>query len=301
MNKLLKIIGCIWPMVAAYLCQLVVSAIGMAVYLMVIATNAALDGIETPMELQNYILEALPDGNAVLVIGGIAIAVTLLVGALWYKKYRPQENLIFKQMLNPKLFAGAVLMGLALQVLISLCLSVIYPLLPQNTVSEYSDLIETLIGGDTLLSIIVTVLLAPLAEELLFRGVTLEKAKKIMPFFAANIVQALMFGIYHGNLIQGTYAFLLGVLLGYVAEYFHSIWASIFLHACVNGSAQLLSLLPETWTEKMIGIVVLALAGVVFLIAAGKLFRRAKEELPESVQPAGQEEFTKNSFDEYHL
>lgn len=301
MSKFLKLIGCIWPMVAAYLCQLVISSIGMAIYFMAVAANAALDGIESPRELQEYMMEALPDGNVILLIGAVAIAVTLLLGALWYRKHRPQESLSFRQVLNPKLVAGAVLMGLALQVLISMCLNVIYPLLPQSTVSEYSNLIETLIGGNVVLSIITTVILAPIAEEFLFRGVTLEKAKKIMPFFAANTLQALMFGVYHGNLIQGVYAFLLGVLLGYVAEYFHSIWASILLHACVNGSAQLLSLLPETLTEKLIGVFVLALAGVVFLIVAGKLFQKAKEELPKPVQPTAQEEFIENSFDEYHL
>lgn len=301
MKSIIKLFGCIWPMIAAYLCQVAVSAIGMAVYMVAIAFRAAVDGVENEKELLDYMTVAMQDGTAVLLIGGIAIAVTLLLGVLWYKKYRPQENRVLKQMWNPKLLAGMVLMGIALQLLISMCLNAVYPLLPQSTVSEYSNVIETLIGGNVVISIVVTVILAPLAEEFLFRGVTLQKAKKIMPFLWANIFQALTFGIYHGNIIQGIYAFLLGILFGYVAEQFHSIWASVFLHACVNGSAQLLSLIPEEAAEGLAGVFGLALFGVLFLILAGNLLKKAKTELPELVYPKKPEEFIENSFDEYNV
>lgn len=300
MRNIAKLFGCIWPMIAAYLCQVFVSAVGIAVYIMAVTFRAATDGVENEKELLDYIREAMQDGTAILLIGGIAIAVTLLLGALWYKKYRPQENRALKQMWNPELLAGMVLLGIALQLLISMCLNAVYPLLPQSTVSEYSNVIETLIGGNTVLSIVVTVVLAPVAEEFLFRGVALQKAKKIMPFLWANALQALTFGIYHGNIIQGAYAFLLGMLLGYVAEQFHSIWASILLHACVNGSAQLLSLIPDEVTERLAGIFALALVGVLFLILGGKLLKKAKEELPELVYPK-KEEFIENSFDEYNV
>lgn len=301
MKNTIKLLGCIWPLIAAYLCQVVVSAIGMAVYTVAIVFGAASQEIESQEQLLDYMMEAMQDGTAILLIGGIAVAATLLLGAIWYKKYCPKENRTWKQMWNPKLLIGMVLMGIALQLMISMCLNAIYPLLPQSTVSEYSDVIETLIGGNTVLSIVVTVILAPLAEEFLFRGVALQKAKKIMPFLWANVFQALMFGIYHGNIIQGIYAFFLGMLLGYVAEQFHSIWASILLHACVNGAAQLLSLIPEEVTERLAGILVLALVGVLFLVLAGKLLKKAKTELPELVYPKEQKEFIENSFDEYNV
>ena len=301
MNKIRKGIGCILPMLAAYACQLVISALGMAVYSMAVIFRAAADGVESPEKLADYMLANVLNADVVLLISGISIAGVLLLGALWYKKYRPKEHLSCKEVINGKLICAAVFMGLALQLLISLCLNTIYLVLPERMVTEYSKLIESLIGGNPVLSIIVTVLLAPLAEELIFRGVTLEKAKKIMPFFAANIVQALLFGIYHGNLIQGTYAFMIGLVFGYFAEYFHSIWAAILLHACINGSAQLLSLLPETLTENLIGYFVLALIGVLLFLVAGKMLPKARTKLPEPVVAEENEKFTENSFDEYNV
>ncbi|MGN0506745.1 MAG: lysostaphin resistance A-like protein [Lachnospiraceae bacterium] len=301
MNKVGRIIGCIWPMVAAYLCQLLISAFGMAVYSMVIVFRAASNGVESPEELADYMLGNVLNADVVLLLGGIAIAGTLLMGALWYKKYRPKEHLSLKEVINRRLICVAVLLGLALQLLISLCLNAIYPILPGSMVTEYSELMESLIGGNTVLSVIITVLLAPLAEEFIFRGVILQKAKKFLPFMAANAVQALLFGIYHGNLIQGAYAFVIGMIFGYVTEYFHSVWAAILLHACLNGSAQLLSLLPETVTGNLFGYFALAFVGVLFLVAAGKLFKKARTELPEPLEAEENKKFTENSFDEYNV
>ena len=121
-----------------------------------------------------------------------------------------------------------------------------------------------------------------------------------MPFFAANVLQALLFGIYHGNLIQGTYAFVLGLVLGFTAEYFHSVWASILLHAFVNGSAELLNLLPESITATLVGVIALAAVGVGLLFAAAKLYPGARKEPLAAVEENKSKtaEFTENSFDE---
>jgi membrane protease YdiL (CAAX protease family) len=182
-----------------------------------------------------------------------------------------------------------------------MCLNAVYPILPQSLTDQYNELMETLLGGNVWLSLFVTVILAPLAEEFLFRGITLKKAQKIMPFMAANILQAVLFGVYHMNLVQGVYAFVLGMILGYTAEYFHSIWAAILLHACVNGSAEVLSLLPAAVTETWIGVGCVALAGVILLFVAAKLYPKAKKEpvtVSEHIENTENELFSENSFDE---
>ena len=115
-----------------------------------------------------------------------------------------------------------------------------------------------------------------------------------MPFMAANILQAVLFGIYHMNLIQGIYAFVLGFILGYTAEYFHSIWAAVLLHAFVNGSAEVLSWLPEELTESWLGVFCVASVGIILLFIAAKLYPRAKKEKNITEN----EMFIENSFDE---
>ncbi len=273
-----KLFGCFFPLFVAYGCQLIISFISMSLYTAIVVAK----GISLSMSEEEafaLVEMQLLNPNFLMTITAIATVSTLLIGVFWYKKYRPVQDASFKEVVNGTLFLSLALMGIALQILVSMCLNVIYPLLPQTLIEQYDVLMETLLGGNVVLSLLVTVILAPLAEEFLFRGVTLRKATKIMPFFLANILQAALFGIYHGNLIQGVYAFAFGLILGYVAEYFHSIWASILLHAFVNGSAELLSHLPAKLTETLLGIIVVSMVGVVSFITAVKLFPQAKENI----------------------
>ena len=285
MKKAGTVFVCLLPTAAAFLGQIVMSVTVSGVYTLFMTFQGMRLGITNEEELTNYAMEQIMNPNYLLVATAFATFYTLLIGFFWYHTVKPKEELSFKQVVNGKLLVTMGLLGIALQLLVSMCLNVVFPILPQQMTTEYGELIETLIGGNVWLSLLVTVILAPLAEELIFRGATLKMAKQIMPFMAANILQAVLFGIYHANLIQGVYAFVLGLVLGFTAEYFHSIWASILLHAFVNGSAELLNLLPEQVTGTWIGLSILSVLGVVLLFVSAKLYPKAKK-------------FSENSFDE---
>lgn len=49
---------------------------------------------------------------------------------------------------------------------------------------------------------IYAVILGPVCEELVFRGVTMRLVRRALPFWAANLMQAVLFGIFHMNWIQ---------------------------------------------------------------------------------------------------
>ncbi|MBP3578035.1 MAG: CPBP family intramembrane metalloprotease [Lachnospiraceae bacterium] len=301
MNKFGKFLGCFLPILVALFCQIAISFGFSIVYGIVAGMKMASLGITDAAEQQAYLLESMGSSNVIMLITAIATAATLIIGALWYRAHKPATDFSLRNVVNGKLLLAMACLGLSLQFLISMCLSAVYPILPQNLADQYTELMEQLIGGNIWLSLFVTVILAPLAEELLFRGVTMRKAQKIMPFMAANVLQAVLFGIYHMNWIQGVYAFVLGMILGFTAEYFHSVWASILLHAFVNGSAEVLSLIPEQVTETTAGTVGIAVVGIVLLFVAAKLYPKAKKE-PVTVQVQGNNEenelFRENSFDE---
>ena len=293
MKKTGKFLGCFLPILVALLCQISVSfcfSIGYGAYM---AVKMASLGITDMAEQEAYFMESFQSADVIMLITAIATAGTLLIGALWYRGHKPAGDWKLKEVVNGKLIGAMACLGLSLQFLISMCLNAVYPILPEKLTNQYSELMESLLGGNVWLSLLVTVILAPIAEEFLFRGITMKKAQKIMPFMAANVLQALLFGIYHMNWIQGVYAFALGLILGYTAEYFHSIWASILLHAFVNGSAEVLSVLPETLTESWIGVACIALVSVVLLFVAAKLYPLAKKE---PVMVEAQEKSTENDM-----
>ncbi len=302
MKKAGKLLCCLLPIVVALVCQIAVSTGFMFVYSMYLAMKLTMLGITDAEAQEVYLAEHMNfDGDTLMLVTAIATAATLLVGVLWYRRYKPATDFNLKQVVNGKLIAAMACLGLSLQFLVSMCLSAVYPVLPESLINQYGELMESLIGGNIWLSLLVTVILAPLAEEFLFRGLTMKMAQKVLPFMAANVIQAILFGIYHMNWIQGVYAFVLGVILGFTAEYFHSVWASVLLHAFVNGSAEVLSLLPEAVTETYIGIIGIAVVGVVLLFVAGRLYPLAKKErcLTEfDTKTSEKEMFRENSFDE---
>lgn len=87
----------------------------------------------------------------------------------------------------------------------------------------------------TAVAFIATVILAPIGEELLCRGIIFRLAGKVSEnFWIANCIQALAFALIHGNLVQGTYAFFVGLTLGYIYGKYRNIWVCMLLHGACN-------------------------------------------------------------------
>ena len=84
-------------------------------------------------------------------------------------------------------------------------------------------------GSITTVSLVIYgCLIGPIAEELLFRGYVLNSFKKHGELFAI-ISSALLFGAFHGNVIQLIHAGLTGLIYGFVASRYGVKW-SIGLH-----------------------------------------------------------------------
>ncbi len=119
-----------------------------------------------------------------------------------------------------------VVLGIALQLGSSAALSLVEELSP-HALQQYDELMESIVG-DTLLSFLSVVILAPVSEEIFFRGVTCEMSRRIHPWYWVAIgVQALAFSVAHGNIVQGSYTLVIGLIFGVLCPYrrasrFHS-------------------------------------------------------------------------------
>ena len=82
--------------------------------------------------------------------------------------------------------------------------------------------------------LIAYVLIGPFAEEMLFRGVIFSRFRKLMPLWAAAVGSSLFFGIYHGNLMQGLYAFIMGSVICVAMDMGGSIFYPLLFHIIAN-------------------------------------------------------------------
>ena len=101
-------------------------------------------------------------------------------------------------------------------------------------------------------------ILAPVTEEILFRGLI---QRTLMPWGKrfAILGSAFVFGIFHGNLLQTPYAFVVGLVLGYVACEYSIGWAMV-LHMVNN------MVLGDTLTRLTSGLPEMAGALVIWAI-----------------------------------
>ena len=65
--------------------------------------------------------------------------------------------------------------------------------------------------------------------------------RRSMKPVAALVISAAFFGMYHGNSVQGIYAFVIGLLLAYAYEYFGSFWVPVGIHMAANALAYCLA------------------------------------------------------------
>ncbi len=118
----------------------------------------------------------------------------------------------------------------------------------------FDEVSEKLYGGSLLEEILVIVIAAPLVEELMFRGLVYRGWKKLLGGKIALLLAALFFGVYHRNVVQGLYAFLLGLLLIYVYELFETILAPILFHMAANAvSVYMTECLDMHWVKRNVG------------------------------------------------
>lgn len=237
-----------------------------------------------------WMVPAILQGNMGLIedlgqftmVTGMVYAVLGLIGfGLWYYfGCRRRELLPPKGVLAPKNMLLLFLSAIGAQYVIGYVVAGIEVVLPE-AVESYEELVETAgLGELTFLMVVYVVILGPIAEELIFRGLTFYYMKKATSrFWLANLLQAALFGIMHMNLVQGIYAFLLGMVLGWVYQRFQSLYASIFLHICINGLGSVIDLLfgdSSSWV-MMILWNVLGIAATV--IGLRFLFRRQEKVL----------------------
>ncbi|MBQ8625582.1 MAG: CPBP family intramembrane metalloprotease [Agathobacter sp.] len=189
-------------------------------------TNYSSDDLMTLFADMNF--------NTIVMIA-FSVSCIATFGIWYYKSCGGNYRFSMKKDFHPLQLGGLLIMLPGTQFATSLLMSILTVIFPKWW-EEYQALMEAngLDGEVPVLMMIYSVCLAPISEELIFRGVTMRIARRAFPFWAANIIQAVLFGVFHMNWLQGCYAFALGLILGYICERGGSIYYSILFHFLFN-------------------------------------------------------------------
>ena len=133
----------------------------------------------------------------------------------------------------------------------------------------YEDTAALLFQGRLILEIAVAGILIPVVEELIFRGLAYRRMRWYIKPVPAMILSAMYFAAVHGNWLQGIYAFIMGVLLAFAYERFHSILAPMLIHIGANTVSVIISeteLLEFVYEDDTAFLIATVIAVVLFVI-----------------------------------
>ncbi len=260
----------ILPLIIGFVVQVSVVVIYyIKIYVQIIMEGSASGGNMDVNALQTELMSGIQEGSTLQIISVIAIGITTVIFPVWYYLLvRKEPKPTYKNILTVKSIGCLIILGVLIQICLSGLLEVILPLFPR-TFEKYMILMDTVIMGDSIiLTTILTVVFAPIAEECMTRGLTMNGAKRYMPLWAANVVQAFIFGVYHGNIVQGVYAFFIGLLCGWIVIKSKSILPAILLHMTINGAALFVGyIIPMFIQESKLLTAILSVAtGAIILV-----------------------------------
>lgn len=98
----------------------------------------------------------------------------------------------------------------------------------------YATAVGTLYSTGLFSELIGLGLLAPVTEELLFRGLIYRRFKEFNRTIFAIVWASIMFALLHGNRVQGIYAFVMSVFLCYCYERYQTLMAPLLVHISSN-------------------------------------------------------------------
>lgn len=121
----------------------------------------------------------------------------------------------------------------------------IMSLLPEAWMESYAEASAALSDTGVIMAI-ATIVVAPIVEEIIFRGLILSRLRKAIPGWLAVLISALLFGLCHGQIVWICYAFVLGLIFGVMAQRSGSVWPSLLAHVLFNTIGHCSSYIPDT-------------------------------------------------------
>ena len=173
----------------------------------------------------------------VLLHNGWGYVLTVLVGLIgaysWKgKAFCRREIWRTEKIMTLPSFLGLLCVFMSAQVFFQILSIVLELLLNLVGISIMDSMESATMTADSFSMFLYMTLLAPVTEEIFFRGVILRSLEPYGRKFAI-LGSAFLFGLFHGNIVQSPYAFLVGLVLGYVTVEYSIGWAMV-LHMFNN-------------------------------------------------------------------
>lgn len=247
---------------------------GCGILYQIVITIIAMAYAQMGKESYNAFVSYISDPSFNLLMNSFyqALFMTLpFILSTFISKQRPSDILLYGKPKKGSVIPLAIL-GLGGAMLCNLANSIVYSLFSLFGSTPQGGNVEMNLGIESIFFNVFTIAVIPAVfEEFAFRGIFMGLLRKRLSSSAAIIISAAAFGLMHGNFSQMPFAFLIGLLLGYLYVASGSLWVPMLVHMLNNTYSVLLDHITNgmpTLTSNIVyftSLVTLLLLGIVAL------------------------------------
>ena len=213
------------------------------------------------MALSEQLVAHLMEDQTLLLL---TVCSGVIIFAIYWIRFAIRKKNFFQQVEIKKIAANGILLIVITALSMNVVLSVAISNLPwpQEWIDAYMTNSASIDGS--LLSWLAAVVMAPVLEEIVFRGLIYTRLKKGMPTIVAAILASFVFGLCHGTAIWIIYATGLGLVMTWVFEKYQSLTASILFHLSFNTMGLIISMIPESMEIVVWSLLAVSVVGLVY-------------------------------------
>lgn len=273
MKKCLIGIGKAFLYLLIYLgCQFLVSfaiSLVIALVLSLQLANGNMNVVEYMTTYTNIVNQSV---YYILIVAGLLNLLIYWIITLIRKKKLYREVSIKK--IKPITILPIVLGGIAMNFILSAFISIIP--FTDAMVESYESKSSVIMGSGVAMWI-ATVIMAPIVEEIVFRGFVYQRLKSGMYKWIAAVITSIAFGVAHGTFIWAVYTFLFSMILIFLLDRSHSLLSCILFHMAFNFVAAL-SDVWSFWLENVPSLLIVAVCVLIAVISAVWFVMLTKEK-----------------------
>lgn len=268
-SKIFGGIGIALLMMIAYFALQAVTSI-VAIFIKTFQLMSTMDMANfDPLAFQREVVNFVQKPEFLTNLTTVATLVSAFVAVVWYysahgrKKTEEEKDFLKTRVLNVKSIVN-ITAATIVTFYAALGISELINIISPSTIEKYNEMMNMTLGGNMTVAIIAIVILAPLGEECLFRGLIMKHLNKYFGIIAVIVIQAILFGVFHANIVQGLYVLPIGLLFGYVSYKTKSVLPTIYMHLLNNSMSAITSVIPAP-VQAVILIMLVAYLGWIYM------------------------------------
>ncbi|MBS5939599.1 CPBP family intramembrane metalloprotease [Clostridium sartagoforme] len=265
-----------------------VASIGLIIYHLVTNVSSTGESLEAVVADVDSMVNFVVGATSWILLFSSIITILALILIYKIKKRKVKEELLINGT-KPINYLSAFLLGALCWFFNSAVLTLVSSAgVLENQFNKTDNILAPLLEGSLIITFITVGIVAPIAEEFLFRGVVFNTLQKRFSSAWTIVIQGVLFGVFHLNLVQGSYATILGIVYGYVTYKTKSLWPAIIMHIVNNSMPFIMTIIFGDYnfstTASLIQAIVAVIGMAVILFLVSRTNPKVSEETPLDVQ-----------------